>query len=71
MALSFTLIFTQYLANMASKSANYCAFDVSDGYGLLLLCEVQLGNPLYRSKAADSNAARNSVEAVCLLLVEY
>jgi len=49
---------------MASKSANYCSFDVSDGHGLLLLCEVQLGNPLYQSKAADSNAARNSVEAV-------
>ena len=55
---------------MASKSANYCAFDLSGGHGLLLLCEAQLGDPLYKCKVADSDAASNSVKAVCSFLGE-
>jgi len=54
----------QYLANMASKSAIYCAFRESKGQGLLLLCEAQLGNPLYRCNDADGNAAENCLGAV-------
>jgi Poly(ADP-ribose) polymerase catalytic domain len=54
----------QYLANMASKSANYCALGMSGGEGLLLLCEAQLGNPLYQCKSADGSAAKNCAAAV-------
>ena len=50
---------------MASKSANYCAFPMSGGEGLLLLCEAQLGNPLYQCKESDPAAAKN-----CLATVE-
>ena len=33
-----------YFADMVSKSANYCFTSSSDDTGLLLLCEVALGN---------------------------
>jgi poly [ADP-ribose] polymerase len=33
-----------YFADMVSKSANYCCTSPSDPVGLLLLCEVALGN---------------------------
>jgi poly [ADP-ribose] polymerase len=44
-----------YFADMVSKSANYCHAYLSDGHGLMILCEVALGemNPKY---AADYNA---------------
>lgn len=32
-----------YFADMASKSSNYCCTYLSNGVGLLLLCEVALG----------------------------
>jgi poly [ADP-ribose] polymerase len=35
-----------YLADMASKSANYCMSFQSDGHALLLLCEAELGSPM-------------------------
>src|ERR1700721_2151419 len=54
----------KYLANMVSKSANYCGFDASNGNGLLLLCEAQLGDPFYERKSADFNAAKNCASAV-------
>lgn len=34
-----------YFADMVSKSANYCRTSKSDPTGLMLLCEVALGNP--------------------------
>lgn len=49
----------QYLANMASKSAGYCRSESSNGEGLLLLCEAQLGNPMYQCEHSDPDAARN------------
>jgi len=33
-----------YFADMVSKSANYCFAQRNNPYGLLLLCEVALGN---------------------------
>ena len=33
-----------YFADMVSKSANYCRTSKSDPTGLMLLCEVSLGN---------------------------
>lgn len=36
-----------YMADMSSKSANYCLSSMSGGTGLLLLCEAELGNPMY------------------------
>jgi Poly(ADP-ribose) polymerase catalytic domain len=54
----------QYLANMASKSAGYCRSEASNGEGLLLLCEAQLGNPMYECEHSDSDAARNCEKKV-------
>ena len=47
-----------YFADMSSKSANYCFATRSNPYGLLLLCEVALGdcNELVE---ADYNAGKN------------
>lgn len=36
-----------YLADMSSKSANYCCSYNSDNTGLLLLCEAELGTPMH------------------------
>jgi poly [ADP-ribose] polymerase len=33
-----------YFADMVSKSANYCCTSPSNPVGLMLLCEVALGN---------------------------
>jgi poly [ADP-ribose] polymerase 2/3/4 len=49
---------------MASKSANYCRFEGSGGTGVLILCEAQLGNPLYEQKASDYDAAEHCAAAV-------
>lgn len=49
---------------MASKSAGYCQFLESKGEGLLLLCEAQLGDPLYKCSQEDSDAASNCLNSV-------
>lgn len=36
---------------------------ISNNTGLLLLCEAQLGNPMYEQGDADSRAAQNSKKA--------
>ncbi|XP_077528678.1 poly-(ADP-ribose) polymerase [Haemaphysalis longicornis] len=41
-----------YFADMVSKSANYCCTSPSSPVGLLLLCEVALGN-MYERKSAE------------------
>ncbi|XP_019618728.1 PREDICTED: poly [ADP-ribose] polymerase 1-like isoform X2 [Branchiostoma belcheri] len=41
-----------YFADMVSKSANYCATSTASPTGLLLLCEVALGN-MYERKHAE------------------
>jgi len=40
-----------YFADMVSKSANYCATSKRNNTGLLLLCDVALGNMYERNKA--------------------
>lgn len=45
-----------YFADMSSKSANYCFASRSSSTGLLLLCEVALGET-NRKFAADYNAS--------------
>ncbi|KKA28450.1 hypothetical protein TD95_002582 [Thielaviopsis punctulata] len=44
-----------YLADMSSKSANYCYSNYSGGYALLLLCEAELGQ-MQKLVRADYNA---------------
>ncbi|KAF8467354.1 poly polymerase catalytic domain-containing protein [Kalaharituber pfeilii] len=55
-----------YLADMVTKSANYCCAFSSDQTGLLLLCEAQLGNPMFELVHADYHAAENSKKAGAL-----
>lgn len=52
-----------YLADISTKSANYCQAAASGGHGLLLLCEAELGNPMHDLVHADSGAAEKCVQA--------
>ena len=52
-----------YLADISTKSANYCMSSVSGNHGLLLLCEAELGNPMYELLGGDSMAQEKSKEA--------
>lgn len=45
-----------YLADMSSKSANYCVPHVSNDTALLLLCETELGNPMLTLTNASYDA---------------
>jgi poly [ADP-ribose] polymerase len=47
-----------YFADMMSKSANYCYVHLSNGTGLLLLCEVA-AKPFYERITAEYDADRN------------
>ncbi|KAK5119350.1 hypothetical protein LTR85_007706 [Meristemomyces frigidus] len=49
-----------YLADMSSKSANYCASSISGGEALLLLCEAELGNPMQVLKDAQYDAGETA-----------
>lgn len=42
-----------YFADMISKSANYCYTTAQDRTGLVLLCEVALGNTIDKFQASD------------------
>lgn len=46
-----------YLADMSSKSANYCCHYMSDRTALLLLCEAELGDPMQELTDSSYNAA--------------
>lgn len=46
-----------YLADMASKSANYCCSYQSGNTALLLLCEAELGDPMQELLHSSYNAA--------------
>ncbi|KAK3636189.1 hypothetical protein LTR56_014352 [Elasticomyces elasticus] len=52
-----------YLADISTKSANYCVSSSSGNTGLLLLCEAELGNPMYELMGGDSSAQEKSAEA--------
>lgn len=45
-----------YFADMSSKSANYCFSSISGNMGLLLLCDVELGDPMLELKSCDFSA---------------
>ncbi|KAE8351313.1 poly polymerase catalytic domain-containing protein [Aspergillus coremiiformis] len=45
-----------YFADMSSKSANYCCSHSSGDMGLLLLCDVELGNPMLELDYSNYNA---------------
>ncbi|KXX76020.1 Poly [ADP-ribose] polymerase 2 [Madurella mycetomatis] len=49
-----------YLADMSSKSANYCCSYISGGTALLLLCEAELGNPMQELIHASYNAGEDA-----------
>jgi len=54
-----------YLADISSKSANYCQHHQSGGIGLLLLCEAELGKPMLELLYADPHAAKNAKKNGC------
>lgn len=49
-----------YLADMSTKSANYCNAQLSGNIGLLLLCEAELGEPPLKLTNANSAAATDA-----------
>lgn len=49
-----------YLADMSSKSAGYCASGISNGTGLLLLCEAKLGDPVQKLTNASYTAGEDA-----------
>lgn len=55
-----------YLADMSTKSAGYCASYVSNGTGLLLLCEAELGKPPLKLTDSDYNAGKRAKENDCI-----
>lgn len=54
-----------YLADMSSKSANYCCSYISDNTALLLLCEAELGKPMQELSNSRYNAAETAKAAGC------
>ncbi|KAI9294034.1 PARP-domain-containing protein [Neoconidiobolus thromboides FSU 785] len=48
-----------YFADIVSKSANYCCSSISNNEGLMLLCEVALGDE-FKLKGSDYYAGENS-----------
>lgn len=55
-----------YMADISSKSANYCMAGMSGGHGLLLLCEAELGNPMYEIPSGNSNAEEECKKKNCI-----
>lgn len=49
-----------YLADMSSKSINYCVPGISEGTALLLLCEAELGKPMQELTRSEYNAAAHA-----------
>lgn len=49
-----------YLADMSSKSANYCCSYNSGGTALLLLCEAELGDPMHELTDASYTAGEDA-----------
>lgn len=50
-----------YLADMSSKSANYCCASISGGHALLLLCEAELGAPMQQLTSASYTAGEDAI----------
>ncbi|MDI1486791.1 MAG: hypothetical protein OHK93_006053 [Ramalina farinacea] len=54
-----------YMADISSKSAQYCASGMSGGTGLLLLVEAELGKPMYEIPTGDSGAEAEAKKRGC------
>lgn len=52
-----------YFADMSSKSAGYTCSCNSGGTGLLLLCDVELGNPMLELDRANFDAGSDAKKA--------
>ncbi|EAW12631.1 putative poly(ADP)-ribose polymerase PARP [Aspergillus clavatus NRRL 1] len=52
-----------YFADMSSKSANYCMPYNSANMGLLLLCDVEVGNPMFEQTHSNYNAGTDAKAA--------
>ncbi|CAI6301543.1 unnamed protein product [Periconia digitata] len=52
-----------YLADMSSKSAGYCCAYNSGGHALLLLCEAELGQPMYELTGASYSAGEDAYKS--------
>ncbi|KAL2365023.1 hypothetical protein RJZ56_002073 [Blastomyces dermatitidis] len=55
-----------YFADISSKSANYCCAHSSDRIGVLMLCDVELGNPMLELVNSDYDAGENAKKQGCL-----
>ncbi|KAL8647362.1 MAG: hypothetical protein Q9226_006459 [Calogaya cf. arnoldii] len=55
-----------YLADISSKSAQYCQPGMSGSTGLLLLCEAELGKPMYEIPTGDSMAEQQCKKHKCI-----
>ena len=54
-----------YLADISSKSANYCFHQQSGNNALLLLCEAELGRPMYELTGASYTAGEDAKSRGC------
>lgn len=55
-----------YLADISSKSAQYCAPGMSGNTGLLLLAEAELGKPMYEIPTGDCMAEEQAKKHNCI-----
>ncbi|KAL8900699.1 MAG: hypothetical protein Q9207_005566, partial [Kuettlingeria erythrocarpa] len=55
-----------YLADISSKSAQYCQPGMSGNTGLLLLVEAELGAPMYEIPTGDYNAQEQAKKQNCI-----
>lgn len=55
-----------YLADISSKSAQYCQPGMSGNTGLLLLVEAELGSPMYEIPTGDYNAEEQAKKHKCI-----
>ena len=55
-----------YLADVSSKSAQYCAAGMSGGTGILMLVEAELGDPKYEIPNGDPNAKEEAKKHKCV-----
>jgi len=55
-----------YLADVSSKSANYCMASMSGGVGLLMLCEAEVSRPMYEIPNGDLNAKEEAAKHNCV-----
>lgn len=51
-----------YFADISSKSANYCNSYSSNNTGILLLCDVELGDPMLELDNGDYNAGETALK---------